>query len=334
MSEVEKQSENTAPVEESAAQAEAKAAPVEQPAAPAEKPAASDGKKKSNTKIRIIVELSLLVVALVVMCIVGEVKCLKWWCHMRASLGSAKMQYELGKIYDRENRREDAKRWLRKAADQGHSEAALLLVESAPTNAEKIKLLLPAAEKGAPEVQYKLANLYRIEKKMDEAVKWYEKAARKEHAAAMHALGVCYLDGNGVKKDLKKAEEWLQKAKAKGNVHSEEKLKDVDKSKANYEKIEQLLPAAEKGDAKVQYELAGIYEQEMEDDNAFKWYEKAAQNGYVNAIFSLGICYWNGRGVKLDAKKGKALLLKAKAKGHKGAVKLLKEIEKEEAAAR
>lgn len=308
MSEIEKKSENTAP---------------KQAAAPVEKKVAE---RKSNTKIRIIAELSLLVLALVVMCIVGEVRKLSWWCHLRASLGSAKMSYELGKSY-RDSDPRKSKMWLEKAAAKGHIEAIRQLAETDP------KWMLELAKKGDKKAQLDMAAACRRDGKMEEAVKWYEKLAEKDDPQGMHALGVCYLDGTGVKKDLNKAEEWLQKAKDKGNEHSPDKLNDVAKSKKNYEKIDQLLPAAEKGDKKAQYELAGLYQKEEEKDNAFKWYEKAAQNGSVDAMYELGVCYNNGSGVTPDVGKGKDWLRKAAAKGHKGAKKQLKEIEKEEKAA-
>ena len=121
MSEVEKQPESTAPEQKAAPAGAAAAAPV------AEKAARSG--KKLSTKIRLIVELAALVLALVVICIVGEVKNLKWWCYMRASLGSAEMQYKLGENCANENPKEAAE-WFRKAAAQGHPKAAHRLVET------------------------------------------------------------------------------------------------------------------------------------------------------------------------------------------------------------
>ena len=219
MSEVEKQPESTAPEQKAAPAGAAAAAPV------AEKAARSG--KKLSTKIRLIVELAALVLALVVICIVGEVKNLKWWCYMRASLGSAEMQYKLGENCANENPKEAAE-WFRKAAAQGHPKAAHRLVETTDDNEEKIKLLLPSAEKGDARTQFDLARIYRQSGKMAEAVKWYEKAAAGGIPDAQHELGVLYYDGTGVEKDLAKAKELIKKAADQGFARSINKLQDIE----------------------------------------------------------------------------------------------------------
>lgn len=49
------------------------------------------------------------------------------------------------------------------------------------------------------------------------ALIWYEKAAEKGDDFALCALGEIYLNGEGVEKDLRKAEEYLRKSAALGN---------------------------------------------------------------------------------------------------------------------
>jgi TPR repeat protein len=67
-------------------------------------------------------------------------------------------------------------------------------------------------------------------------------------------------------------------------------------------------PFAEKGDARAQTRLAGMYYngQSVERDyaEAANWVRKAAEQGYAPAQAYLGIMYWNGQGVTQDAVLG------------------------------
>jgi len=57
------------------------------------------------------------------------------------------------------------------------------------------------------------------------AANFYEKAAKKKHPCAMFMLGLCYeLGGRDLKKDIKKAEMWYQKAAELGNDDAQKRL--------------------------------------------------------------------------------------------------------------
>ena len=70
------------------------------------------------------------------------------------------------------------------------------------------------------------------------------------------------------------------------------------------ETFEKLKALAEKGDAHWQYVLASYYAQGIgvteDDDEAFKWYLKAAAQNDVEAQYNLGWCYNDGHGVAQD----------------------------------
>ena len=64
---------------------------------------------------------------------------------------------------------------------------------------------------------------------------------------------------------------------------------------------------AEKGDAKAQHLLGGIYESgsrvvsvKQDIKEAVKWYRKAAEQGYIDAQMKLGLWYGLGQGVPED----------------------------------
>src|ERR1039458_9094495 len=103
-----------------------------------------------------------------------------------------------------------------------------------------------------------------------EAVKWFRKAAEKNHAKAQCALGNCYCSGEGVTKDYVEALNWYRKA-------------------------------AEKNQAKAQCALGNCYcsgEGVTKDYvEALNCYRKAAEKNYAGAEFRLGYCYREGEGV-------------------------------------
>ena len=95
---------------------------------------------------------------------------------------------------------------------------------------------------------------------MNEAVKWYRKAAEQGNSSAQCNLGICYYKGQGVAEDNEQAIKWFRKA-------------------------------AEQEEAVAQYFIGECYENGYgvrEDiDEAIKWYRKAAEQGDEDAIEKL-----------------------------------------------
>ena len=66
----------------------------------------------------------------------------------------------------------------------------------------------------------------------------------------------------------------------------------------------EMYECALHGDPEYQYELGAYYSTEEEnDDLAFEWYEKSANNDNVYGMYKLGLCYEKGLGVDTDTKK-------------------------------
>ena len=65
--------------------------------------------------------------------------------------------------------------------------------------------------------------------------------------------------------------------------------------------IQNLRKAAEQGDAEAQFSLGSCYDEgegvRVDKSLAVKWYRRAAEQGIVEAQFNLGICYETGDGV-------------------------------------
>ena len=103
------------------------------------------------------------------------------------------------KLYLKKNY-EEAARWYKMAAEQGHARAQ--------------NNLGYCYEHGEGVMQ----NYY-------EAVKWYTKAAEKGNPYAQYSLGLCYENGRGVAKSGYYAVDWYRKASSRGHVDAKMALK-------------------------------------------------------------------------------------------------------------
>ncbi len=96
-------------------------------------------------------------------------------------------QYNLGLMYSKgKNTKKDDKQaffWFQKAAEQGSSEAQVIL-----------------------------GIIYREKQNYKQALHWLQKAAEQDQAKAQLTLGIMYAQGEGVTKNNKQAKEWFKKA--------------------------------------------------------------------------------------------------------------------------
>ena len=100
-------------------------------------------------------------------------------------------------------------------------------------------------------------------------------------ADADYEMGLRYLNGDGVAKDMVKATYLFRNAAEQGNVEA-------------------------------QFQLGAIYGSMQDWKEAAKWYQAAAGQGHSKAKFGLGFCYIFGLGVSKDESKGTQLLNEAK----------------------
>jgi TPR repeat protein len=77
--------------------------------------------------------------------------------------------------------------------------------------------VLQAADAGDAKSQNDLALLFLDNDKMKSAAYWLELAAKQNFTDAMHLLGCCYLEGNGLPKDDNLAIMWIAKAASLGH---------------------------------------------------------------------------------------------------------------------
>lgn len=129
-------------------------------------------------------------------------------------------------------------------------------------------------------IQCNLGNKYEfgcgVKKNLKKAFRWYQKAAKQNFPEAQFNLGEMYRLGQGVRQDDTEAFKWTRKA-------------------------------AEQDHLNAQFNLGIMYYtgQGVEKDyaEAFKWYQEVAEQGDPSAQLNLGLMYESGQGVKKDLEK-------------------------------
>ena len=208
--------------------------------------------------------------------------------YRAAERGDAESQFNLAESYyngiNVTQSRDNAIKWYRKAAEQGHLIAARKIGEVC----------------GDTKFLYKLGERYYygkgVSKDYTKAVKFYRKAAELGHSEAQFCLGNCYYCGRGINKDYAEAVKWYCKSAEQGYYKAQYNLgvcytNGEGVSKDYTEAVKFYRKAAEQGHADAQYELGRCYDWgygvSKDEAEAMKWYRKAADQGNSNAIESI-----------------------------------------------
>lgn|GEM_PF-2744389 len=283
--------------------------------------------------------------------------------------GDKQAQYRLGFCYENgvgvEQNYKEAYNLYNQATlkvPEAAARAAFLLYQGAGTerNLEKVyRTAFYLKTLNNPEGMYLLGLLYYkgdnyyINKSYKTAFKWFEKAAQLGNTDAMCALGDCYLQGTGTKKDLEKYFEWYGKAmlsedendaifslgiKANNSSEKIEEIRHSFVSALQGNEEEQLYlghlfyeeehafrnenfalywfqKAAEQENVDAEAWLGHIYIHTNEK-KAFRWYQSAADKGSLEALYQLGYLYQHGIGTKKSLSKGFSLYKEACEQGH------------------
>ena len=81
--------------------------------------------------------------------------------------------------------------------------------------------LIENADAGNAGAQTDIALIFMSNKKMASVIYWLKLAVKQDYAEAMHWLGRCYTNGNGLPKDENLGIMWIAKAAAQGHVISQ-----------------------------------------------------------------------------------------------------------------
>jgi localization factor PodJL len=136
-------------------------------------------------------------------------------------------------------------------------------------------VLRAAALKGDPSAAYEIGVRFAegkgIATNLDEAAKWYDRAAQAGVVPAVFRLGTLYEKGLSVKKDVDVARRYYLQAAERGNAKAMHNLAVLD---------------ADGGGKGANYKSAS------------QWFRKAADRGVADSQFNLGILYARGIGVE------------------------------------
>ena len=166
------------------------------------------------------------------------------------------------------------------AAPQGTANGRKLSTVQVPPS-EKLPdgiagpMLRAAALKGDPTAAYEIGVRFAegkgVAPNLDEAAKWYDRAARAGVVPAIFRLGTFYEKGLSVNKDVDIARRYYLQAAERGNAKAMHNLAVLD---------------ADGGGKGADYKSAS------------QWFRKAADRGVADSQFNLGILYARGIGVE------------------------------------
>lgn len=164
---------------------------------------------------------------------------------------------------------------------------------------EEVKQLLVKALSGNSCSQLQLGDYYKHKlKNHNLAFNWYKKSADTGNIDALFEVAEAYIFGHGIKKDRYKAFEYCKKAGLKGHKYAQFELASfynygieckctINKTKA----LEWYKKAAENGLIEAYYSIGMFYEEQNLINKALKWYFLPAKENHMNSQNRLGLCY-------------------------------------------
>ena len=140
---------------------------------------------------------------------------------------SVEEMFERGREHEDNEEYEEAMKWFRRAAEQGHIDAQRYLGymyskgEGVPQDyVEGVKWYRRAVEQGDANAQSLLGGMYHegegVPQDYAEAAKLYRRAAEQGDAQAQHNLGLMHRRGEGVPQDYAEAAKWFRLAAEQG----------------------------------------------------------------------------------------------------------------------
>lgn len=125
------------------------------------------------------------------------------------------------------------------------------------------------------------------------------KLAESGDAFAQDTLGLCYKNGNGVRKDMDAAKQWFAKACNQGLIDGAFNIANIYHNEKNYESaLKWYLLLADMGHAPSMFNVGTYYDfgtgVAKNIHTALEWYLKAAGFGESNALNNLGFEYMQG----------------------------------------
>lgn len=240
-----------------------------------------------------------------------------------ADQNHARAQYMAGRCYELgtgvEKNMEQAEKLYQKAA-AGGSERAKVIYDyrkglehfNKKEYPQAFEFFTVAAKGGNPDAQFKLGqcciNGWGCQKNPAEGVRWYDAAAKQDHLDALYEMGLCYEYGKyGVSENLYIAKEYYLAASDLGHLDATYMIGWL-----HY------------------YGKAGLSEENIFYGNYAPNYFQRVINKmprHARALYMLGMCFENGKGVLKDLKQARDLYQIAAKEGHEKAAEAFRRLD-------
>ncbi|KAG8579430.1 hypothetical protein GDO81_010884 [Engystomops pustulosus] len=163
------------------------------------------------------------------------------------------------------------------------------------------------------------------------AFKFFRESAAAGYSKAQYNTAVCYEKGKGVTKDMRKAAEFYHLASRGGHQQAKYRYARylLGAKPDNTETAVQMLEeAAEAGVKEAQAYLGVFYSKESHSDpqKAATYFRLAAENGDVQSLYNLGVCYERGFGVPASRQEAVKHYERAAKSGHEASQQKLVEL--------
>lgn len=217
--------------------------------------------------------------------------------------------------------------WYAGAARQGHSQAQYALAAQLGTASDALQtdLLWSAAHGGIAAAQVALGGRFARGEGLAQdwylACQWYQKAAEQGNAEAQCALGICFSEGFGVKRDLAKAFVYFEMAAIQEDAKAQWNLGELYAQglpgvAADTKQATLLCKrAAQAGFAPAQATLGTLFARAEKHERAVFWWEKAAEQGDLEAKFNLANACLKGVGAAKNDARAWDLIMSAAQSG-------------------
>lgn len=277
-----------------------------------------------------------------------EHKAIDYW-HIAADNGIVQAQriisqeYLSGDYLKKDNKK--AKAYMEMAAEKGDPDAQFKLAQyyisglGFDDDQKCFEWFMKAAEQGFVEAEYVVGGCFEnevgVKQDYSQANTWYQTAVKDGHKRAAYALGLNYLEGRGIGKDVEAGIMLLEIASNGGIREACRELASryhygvpnykgqaLYKNPAEAQKYA-TIAIEDESDSEAQYILAKIIDEDFgNSQTAVEWYRKAVANGNKDAMLGLSRIYVNSQTncqdaiqmlLKLvDGKNGEAQFLYAK----------------------
>lgn len=248
-----------------------------------------------------------------------ERKAIDYW-HIAADKGITQAQriisqeYLTGEYLKQDNNK--AKEYMEMAAEKGDPDAQFKLGQyyvsglGFDDDQKCFEWFMKAAEQGLVEAEYVVGGCYEnevgVKQNHSQANTWYQKAVKDGHKRAAYALGINYLEGRGIGKDVEAGIMLLEIASNGGIREACRELaaryhygipnykgQILYKNPSEAQKLA-TIAVEDESDGEAQCILAKIIDEDFGNSQAaVEWYRRAVSNGNKEAMLGLSRIYVN-----------------------------------------